>query len=213
MKSNDFNIGQANLEKEVNVDESQYHSVEINYKDFKRCHNDESEEGFTYKYDENLVNHDISYEDLALFVGEKSEEFYLKKWTKMENGNKAISWNWYGFVFNYYWFLYRKMYGAGFIFFLITVILNLVDTYFNVSLNLIFITITGAFANFIYKNYAIKKINKIKSRVMDYEEQRQVLINKGGINWIITILLITINFLLIFLDIINFATISLQFNF
>lgn len=212
MKSNDFNVGQANLEEEANVDESQYYSVEINYKDFGKVHNDEPKDCFTYKYDEKLVNHDISYEDLALFVGEKSEEFYLKKWTRMEKDNKVISWNWYGFLFNYYWFLYRKMYGFGFLFFLVTIALNLIDTYFNVSLNLIFIIITGAFSNFIYKNYAIKKINKIKGSVMDYEEQRQVLIKKGGINWIITIIVITINFLLIFADIINFATISLQFN-
>ncbi len=212
MKSNDFNVGQANLEEEANVGETQYYSVEINYKDFGKVHNDEQKDCFTYKYDEKLVNHDISYEDLALFVGEKSEEFYLKKWTRMEKDNKVISWNWYGFLFNYYWFLYRKMYGFGFLFFLVTIALNLIDTYFNVSLNLIFIIITGAFSNFIYKNYAIKKINKIKGSVMDYEEQRLVLIKKGGINWIITIILITINFLLIFADIINFATISLQFN-
>lgn len=200
-------------ENSSNIDD-QYYSIEYKSKNTEdNVNNLKAINKPPYKYDEKLMDSDITYEELALVVGEKSEEYYLLKWTNMEKNKKALSWNWSAFIFNYYWFFHRKMYSYGIVLLCVSFLLNLINSYFNVNLNIFFLIVTGCFSNIIYKKHTIKKINKIKFKILDYEEQRQLLLKSGGTNWIFTIILAFFNFALLLSGIIKIAAMSLQYNF
>ncbi len=71
----------------------------------------------------NEVIDGIKAEDLAAFVGAKSE-YYLPRFRRIARNGSSASWNWAAFFFGPLWLLYRKMYGLG----AIVMILELLQT-------------------------------------------------------------------------------------
>ena len=58
---------------------------------------------------------------LSLFI-QKNQDFYEKKFKKMEETGKSISWNWAAFFMGIYWMIYRKMYFKAGAFFILSLV-------------------------------------------------------------------------------------------
>lgn len=58
---------------------------------------------------------------------------YFKVFKRIDSGSKFI-WNWPAALFNFMWFLYRKMYGYSFLSFVIIYILRVVDSFLELKL-------------------------------------------------------------------------------
>ena len=122
-------------------------------------------------------------EEKLLYVGD-NKTFYEKKWRKSQTPKKAVSWNWPAFLFMPYWLGYRKMYT----YLLIVSIINFLSgLIFGVIINVSFIILlsvaVGIFGNALYFSQAEKDIQKIKESEGDAEEQRRLIVEKGGVGW------------------------------
>lgn len=53
---------------------------------------------------------------------EKSTDYYLKKFEKMDASGKSLSWNWCAFLFAEAWLLYRKQYAMFFMMLMLDII-------------------------------------------------------------------------------------------
>ena len=58
---------------------------------------------------------------------------YFKVFKRIDSGSKFI-WNWPAALFNFMWFLYRKMYGYAFLSYVITCILRVADSFLEFKL-------------------------------------------------------------------------------
>ena len=135
------------------------------------------------------------------FIGEK-KRYYLKKFEEFDKqppGLKA-SWNWAAFLGNYFWALYRKMYGWFFacfgIYVLPPIYLNYLKYYkdgapeiYSISWYVFMIAFSIAFGiigNSLYYRSVKKKIAAAQSLITDKSKLLEFLRDKGGVHtWII----------------------------
>lgn len=134
---------------------------------------------------------DVPAKELAIFVGNNSHYFLPRFKALAQTKGKAKVINWPAFLFTGWYYLYRKMYGIGILVILINLVLSIPNTInlmqmmntttaFNTSaVNMEFLTtinlitsmlswilrfVCGYLANTFYKNHAMNKIRKIKSK-------------------------------------------------
>jgi hypothetical protein len=133
-------------------------------------------------------------EEIRLFVGENAY-YYLIKWSKMADKGNIISWNWPMAAFGVAWLGARKMFLYMFIVLLLWVITNVILLGIDlptaaISAWLLFSILLGIFGNHLYLSSVKQKIAKIKREIRDPELQKSKMAKKGGVNYIIFILML-----------------------
>ena len=56
-----------------------------------------------------MENTKVNIDLMDLFV-QRNNKFYKRKFEKMKETGKSVSWNWGAFFMGIYWMIYRKMY-------------------------------------------------------------------------------------------------------
>lgn len=154
---------------------------------------------------------EVEYPDERAAYIQKNIGTYLRKFNKIESGDKASSWNWCAFLFTVDWLVYRKMYKLAVIVLVATVVIDLVAelVFFSVISNeltasLFSDLVTLAYCVFIgimgdrwYKT----RVDKLVEESAELpEEEKQKHYKKGGTNIIAVIVMVllagTINLLL-----------------
>ncbi len=136
--------------------------------------------------------HDVfSDEEVCTFIGENNKH-YIAKFRELEKSNSKASWNWAAFFFAPYWLLYRKMYGYGCAFFLVSFLLCL-DKVLSVFAFAACIGM-GIFGDFIYMNEIKKHI--LECRAMSENDKTRYIFLNSGVNAGIVLVGILVHILL-----------------
>lgn len=157
---------------------------------------------------------DVSISDISKYVGQSST-YFLSKFKQMDSnkGNKKLgNLNFSAFLFDFYYFAYRKMYLLSLLSFIIFFILSLsgifMQVYFdnaNFLLMFSFISIfirviLAKYFNKLYMNHCLKSIKKIKRiNINSKEKYEQQLVKTGGVSKN-SVLIILIGLVLLFLS-------------
>ncbi|MCC3868754.1 DUF2628 domain-containing protein [Terrisporobacter mayombei] len=146
-------------------------------------------------YDENCRS-DFDNRDMVNFI-QKKEEYYIPKFKEIQELYKSTSWNWAAFFFNSWWFLYRKMYAIGFGLIIADVVIGLLIPSLSLIASIAIAVISGLYGNIAYLKYIQKQL--ISFTNMDDDIKQRLILDKGGVNIVIPIILsiITIGFLLL----------------
>lgn len=134
-----------------------------------------------------------SMQDLyAAFIGEKNELYYLSKFEEFDQTGRIFSpsWNWPAFFFTWGWLAYRKMYGLAFLIAFLTlpfiVLSNFLEGggHFGLSVISWFIpyVLIGTFANSMYHQRVIGRIEYATKTLPDETRMFQYLRENGGVN-------------------------------
>lgn len=118
---------------------------------------------------------------LRLFVGEKYDDYYGKKFRRFSEGKGSITWNWAAFFFGPMWFLYRRMYLLGGLLFLLALFLNLPPLqFFALALALCI----GLFGNVAYYKHAVRRIKNLNEESFTVQSRltSERLRSAGGVN-------------------------------
>lgn len=127
----------------------------------------------------------------AAYFG-RSADYYLDVLERFRNGQQFV-FNPYALLLGLMWFLFRKMYRQALMFFAISTLLGLMQTYFfrfpaiaayqqsigfvvTILLNLSY----GVFGNYLYMRKAIADVEFAKSQSANKEDVLAYLSNKGG---------------------------------
>lgn len=149
----------------------------------------------------------VPLEDPRVFYIQNNVETYLRKFTRLEEKNSKIGWNWCGFFLSPSWMLYRKMYGLWAFFFfapdLVKLVLSLISPTedFAIGLSLIF-SLIFLFTPAMYGDYWYKqKIEKLVNEGSSLSEEEKINhYKKGGTNFVLVLILffvgLALNFLL-----------------
>lgn len=150
---------------------------------------------------------DITPDEIRSFVGANS--FYyiqnFSKFTRMGIEKFSPTWNWSCFGFTFLWMLYRKMYFAS----LLTFIIFCVP-----GVNFIMHIVAGVVGNYLYYRHVKEKILEMRS-IHPSEQCLHLLPAAGGVNkWVITwgIIVSVILTLLFFLFFATIITSISKFN-
>ena len=146
---------------------------------------------------DNYTSNNISKEEFAAFIGSNNTNYYLDYTDKMKNNNKFLSWNWPCFFLGIYWLLYRKLYAAAAIFFVVTIGTSLLIPG---VLSLLLRILLAMFANAIYLNHSERKIKTVKTIIANLSASQYInrLHKKGGVNLAAPFILLAI-YILIFI--------------
>lgn len=125
----------------------------------------------------------VNRDEFTLFI-QNNANFYKRKFQKMDETEKSISWNWAAFFMGIYWMVYRKMYFKAGAFLLLSLVASYTP-YIGSILNLCVLVGIGVFANALYKDHVENSIKKASMLFPGKEEQ--ALESKGGTNLPITI--------------------------
>ena len=119
------------------------------------------------------------------FVGEKKQSYYLGKWQK--DNRKPI--NWAALFATFFWLGYRKMYKVIIYILLIFIAIDVVilltgidGDLINNSIGLGVAVALGIGGNAMYKNHALKEIEKMKAQYSDDQLLEKVK-QRGGTSW------------------------------
>ncbi|MEW9076883.1 DUF2628 domain-containing protein [Terrisporobacter glycolicus] len=158
--------------------------------------NNETYRSFTdNNYDENY-RADFDNRDMVNFIQTK-EEYYIPKFKEIQEIYKSTSWNWTAFFFNSWWFLYRKMYVIGFGLIVVDILIGLLMPTVSLIASIAIAVISGLYGNIAYLKHIQKQLNSFTN--MGEDIKQRLILNKGGVNIAIPIILaiITIVFLLL----------------
>lgn len=128
---------------------------------------------------------------LRHFIG-KNADYYLAKWSRMDEKNSKISFNWAAFIFGFSWVAYRKMYTYAALFIVIvgleTFLEYILDFSENASraITVVIACYFGFFGNYIYKLHAETKTNEIVGQRL-WNEARIELSRQGGTSFVAAI--------------------------
>lgn len=120
-----------------------------------------------------------------LFVG-KNSDYYIQRWEEINATGKKFGWNWAGFFFGLFWLSYRKMYPHAFGLMIFSLILQYIQKVMNTDpvvvalTNIAISTAIGLFGNYLYYEYAKSKIEEIKNKIPEEEQQNLEIVRVGG---------------------------------
>ena len=146
----------------------------------------------------------MDYNDRMLyaFIGRPSKfNWYKKAFAKYNiNGieKSAWNWSWYAFFFNFFYLLYRKVYGISAAIFLFYVIFGSIGGFLGLILNFIF---GGYLPYFVYKKYIAKK-RDIEEHISDESMRIETMAAFGGTNG--AIIYLAIAFIVFFFLMLSF---------
>ena len=144
-----------------------------------------------------IIDHfeeDNDVKDWQLFVG-NANEYYIQKWLYLKEQNTKVSFNIAAFFLGAIWMLYRKMYLETLIWVCVILGVGLLGGLFfpagnedgntmSSVINIVLATIIGFHGDWIYLQFAEKKINEIKAGQFGqsaYEEELQL---QGGTSFL-----------------------------
>lgn len=161
----------------------------------------------------------VSVEDLSIFLGKNSNYFLHKfKYYSDTNMPKRAFWNFSFLIFDFYYFLYRKMYLFAFIYTLVFLLLtipaifiynvNVVNNkllfiYFSTQvISILFKVYISMYFNKFYMKRCIRKIKRLKIKFKDKDIYKKMLIKYGGTS-INSIIIFSTTFLFIYFIVYN----------
>ncbi|WP_434798410.1 DUF2628 domain-containing protein [Terrisporobacter vanillatitrophus] len=172
-------------------------SIKSTTENFKEAvKNNETYKSFTdNSYDENY-RVDFDNRDMINFI-QKKEEYYIPKFKEIQELYKSTSWNWAAFFFNSWWFLYRKMYAIGFGLIIADLVIGVLIPSLSLITSIAIAVISGLYGNIAYLKHIQNQL--ISFTKMDDDIKQRLILDKGGVNIAIPIILviITIGFLLL----------------
>lgn len=154
---------------------------------------------------------EVEYTDERAEYIQKNIGTYLRKFNKIDSGDKASSWNWCAFLFTVDWLVYRKMYKLAVIVLVATVVIDLVAqlVFFSVISNELAASLLSNFVTIAYcvfigimgDRWYKTRIDKfVEERAGIPDEEKQQHYKKGGTNIVAVIVMVliagTINLLL-----------------
>ena len=132
--------------------------------------------------------------EINLFI-QNNKEFYEKKFNKMRESGKSISWNWAAFFMGIYWMVYRKMYFKAAAFYVLSLVASRTP-YIGSILNIAVLIGIAMYANALYMDHVEGNIKKIK---MVFPHNKEEVIQKiGGTSMVMVIGVIVVEFIAIF---------------
>ena len=116
--------------------------------------------------------------EVSLFI-QKNYTFYEKKFSRMQEKNRSISWNWSAFFMGIYWMIYRKMYFKAGAFFILSLVASSTP-YIGSVLNIAVLVGIGMYANALYLDHIEGSIEKVK--ILSPNKKDEVIKKIGGTN-------------------------------
>lgn len=148
--------------------------------------NNETYKSFTdTSYDENS-RADFDNRDMANFI-QKKVEYYIPKFKEIQELYKTTSWNWAAFFFNSWWFLYRKMYAIGFGIIIADIVIGAVMPYLSLIFSIAMAVVSGLYGNIAYLKHVQSQLDSLIH--MDEDMKQRLILDKGGVNIVIPIIL------------------------
>lgn len=158
--------------------------------------NNETYKSFTdTSYDENS-RADFNNKDMVNFI-QKKVEYYIPKFKDIQESYKSTSWNWAAFFFNSWWFLYRKMYAIGFGIIIADIVIGSVIPYLSLVASIAIAVISGLYGNITYLKHIQKQLDSLRN--MDEDIKQRLILNKGGVNIVIPVILAIITIVIFLL--------------
>lgn len=145
------------------------------YKNFTNTsyYNEDSKVGFDNK-------------DMVNFI-QKKVEYYILKFKEIQEQCKSTSWNWAAFFLNSWWFLYRKMYAIGFGIIIANIVIGMILPYLSLIASIAIAVISGLYGNIAYLKHVQTQLDSFRN--MDENIKQSLILNKGGVNIVIPIIL------------------------
>lgn len=154
-------------------------------------------------------------QDIYTYIG-TNQEYFLKKFEKLDQKGSKASWNWASAFFGGYWYAYRKMYLMQFLYYvmyLFTVVFldmlaafTFMNTHYSMSrsmsafgsmrflISMMPFVISGRLGTYIYKCHVEKHVKRAES--MDDHMRENYLVEKGGTNTLAIFIIIIISVLI-----------------
>ena len=140
----------------------------------------------------------IQQNEINLFI-QKNKDFYEKKFNKMRESGKSISWNWAAFFMGIYWMVYRKMYFKAVAFYVLSLVASRTP-YIGSILNMAVLVGIAIYANALYMDHVEGNIKKVK---MVFPHNKEEVIEKiGGTRVAMVVGAIVVQFIAVFLMVI-----------
>ena len=137
----------------------------------------------------------VTRDEITLFI-QNNENFYKRKFKKMDETGKSVSWNWAAFFMGIYWMLYRKMYFKAGAFLLLSMVASYTPYIGNI-LNLCVLFGIAVYANALYKDHVENSIKKVS--IFFPEKKEEALEKIGGTNLPMTIGIGVAHFIIVFI--------------
>jgi hypothetical protein len=146
--------------------------------------------------------------DLRAFVGRKAE-YYLRKWSpRLFTTKGSTGFNWAAFFLSAFWFPYRKMFQATFIFYGILIVISVAEDVLFLGLlqlddiprrwstltNITIAIACGMLGNRVYLYHAMRVIGDVRAIEPRDEVARETIARRGG-----TSLLASFGYFLLFI--------------
>ena len=154
---------------------------------------------------------EVTRENFRAILGPKNQEYYLQRFEEYEaNGKTTIGWHWPAFFITFYWLLYRKMWLAALLYFILpyvcTSVLGLITSLFGESRGLMMLgcylaytlailLLPPLFANALYYCHCQSKIRKAEALHSERQRQLGYLSAKGGTSSIILFVVLIVGFI------------------
>ncbi len=159
----------------------------------------------------------VKAKDISKFAGENSA-YFIPRFKDIENKTKHYSkFNLAALIFEYWYFLYRKMWGEAVLAFLITFALSIpsavvtlntnglislnIDSNLLLMVNSVFYILSIAFraflsyyANRMYMRKAVKNIKKLKNDSLDPQDYDRALVSRGSTSRVAVIIFAAVYF-------------------
>jgi Tfp pilus assembly protein PilE len=118
---------------------------------------------------------DTTRKDLTLFIGKNADKYLYRFRNFDRNGQDsfAVTWHWPAFLFNFWWALYRKMYGWAVLVLLISCV-----PYVGLLMMIGF----GMSANYFYYRRAKRLVSEIKAGPGTDIDKAAAIARAGGVN-------------------------------
>ena len=172
-------------------------SIKNTTENFKEAiKNNETYKSFTDTTYDEYYRADFDNRDMVNFIQKKSE-YYIPKFKDIQESYKSTSWNWAAFFFNSWWFLYRKIYIIGFGIILVDIVIGSLIPSLSLIVSIALAVISGLYGNIAYLKHIQKQLDSLRN--IDEDIKQRLILNKGGVNIVIPIILaiITIGFFLL----------------
>ena len=137
----------------------------------------------------------VNRDEITLFI-QNNENFYKRKFKKMDETGKSVSWNWAAFFMGIYWMVYRKMYFKAGAFLLLSMVASYTPYIGNI-LKLCVLFGIAVYANALYKDHVENSIKKVS--ILFPEKKEEALEKIGGTNLPMTIGIGVAHFIIVFI--------------
>ena len=174
----------------------------------------------------------LPVKDLALYVQDNTP-YFIPRFKAVAQTGKGSGWNWSAFFFDFYYFVYRKMWGMAILAFVVSAILSIPSLFSTFQmmeaisagantipdlpnsfllasqvcsmLSWVVRGLFGGFANRLYAQKTFKKVHKLRKQHQDCPDYSTILAAKGGTSKIALILCLVFPFILSFIASLAYA--------